>query len=146
MLNITGQVFSEVYDIIYNMKIYNQIPKEFVQLIDDNRDKQYKVNIDYSKNINEQELQRGTRVILSLIYRDYLCSREEKQVLINKDKEEIKKYEEALREKYNPDNIFKKSKENIDVENNTNTALIERKESIFTKIKKFIFRILHIKH
>ena len=127
MLNITEQVFSEVYDIIYNMKIDNYIPKEFVELINNNRDKQYKVNIDYSKSINDQELQRGTRVIVSLIYRDFLCNKEERQFLVNKDKEKIKKYEEELREKYNTDNLFK---------NRNNTTNHKKEEMQMIKIEK----------
>lgn len=141
MLNITKQAFSEVYDIIYNMELYNEIPKSFIDLIDSNRDTQYKVNIDYSKSINEQELQKGTRVLLSLIYRDYLCSEEERQILIKKDKEELKKIEEELREKYNPDNLFKNKKENkeenlqmIKIEQvNFWTKFINKIKSLFKK-------------
>lgn len=131
MLNITRQAFSEVYDIIDNMELYNEIPKSFIDLIDSNRDTQYKVNIDYSKSINEQELQKGTRVLLSLIYRDYLCSEEERQILIKKDEEELKKIEEELREKYNPDNLFKNKKENK--EENMQIVKIE-KVNFWTKI------------
>lgn len=144
MLNITEQVFSEVYDIIYNMKIDNYIPKEFVELINNNRDKQYKVNIDYSKSINDQELQRGTRVILSLIYRDFLCNKEERQFLVNKDKEDIKKYEEALREKYNTDNLFKKKDIAVEetIENTESKEMMEYKKENF--LKKFLKRIFSI--
>jgi DNA helicase HerA-like ATPase len=122
------------------MGLFNQIPKSFIELIDSNRDKQYKANIDYKKSINEQELQRGTRVILSLIYRDYLCSEEEKQTLIQKDKEELKKIEEELREKYNPDNLFKNRKNTEEMEQNV--ALVEYKEPSFIRkildsIKRF---------
>lgn len=131
MLNITKQAFSEVYDIIDNMELYNEIPKSFIDLIDSNRDTQYKVNIDYSKSINEQELQKGTRVLLSLIYRDYLCSEEERQILIKKDEEELKKIEEELREKYNLDNLFKNKKENK--EENMQIIKIE-KVNFWTKI------------
>lgn len=145
MLNITKQVFSEVYDIIYNMEIYNEIPKSFIELIDNNRDKQYKVNIDYKKNINEQELQKGTRVILSLIYSDYLCSEEERKILIQKDKEALEKIEEEKREKYNYDNIFK-NKKSFEV-NEKNVAIVEYKEpsfirKILDRIKRLFKRIL----
>ena len=61
-----------------------------------------------------------------------------------------KKEEQEKIEKYNPDDIFKKANNttettNMEIsENNTNTALIEYKESFFTKFKNFIFKILHI--
>lgn len=131
MLNITKQEFSEVYDIIFNMELYNKIPKSFIELIDNNRDTSYKVNIDYSKSINEQELKKGTRVLLSLIYRDYLCNEEERQTLIKKDKEELKKAEEELRERYSPDNLFKNKSENK--KENMQMVQIE-KVSFWTKI------------
>ena len=63
-------------------------------------------DIDYSKNINEQNLLRDTRIILSLIYRDYICSEEKRQELIEKDRIEIKEYEEKQKEKYDVNNIF----------------------------------------
>lgn len=108
MANITKQAFSEVYDIICHMDLEKEIPNDFLELINKNRDVQYKVNIDYSKSINEQELQKGTRVLLAIIYREYLCSEEERNDLIRKDKEELNRIEAELREKYNPNNLFKK--------------------------------------
>ena len=131
MVNITSEVCSEVYDIIYNMKLYNKIPKGFIEIINKNRNPQYKVNIDYSKSINEQELQRGTRVVLALIYRDYLCSEEERKALIQKDKDELKKIENELKERYNPDNLFKNKKiEEIEIKGEIQ-ALVEYKEKTF---------------
>ena len=144
MVNINNQVYSEVYDIIHHMEkdLFDKIPKSFIQLIEQNIDKNFKVNIDYSKSINEQELQRGTRVILSLIYRDYLCSEEERKELIEKDREELKQAEEKLREKYNPDNLFKNIKdEDSTPKENSKTEMIVYKENIiqklFRKIKDF---------
>ena len=145
MANITNQVFSEVYDIIYHMEeeIFNKIPKGFIKMIEQNRDKNFVVNIDYSKSINSQEMQRGTRVVLSLIYRDYICSKEEREEIITNDEKELKRIEEELKEKYNLDNIFK-NKRDIDEEQqkeNENTEMIVYKENIiqrlFRKIKKF---------
>lgn len=92
MVNITNQVCSEVYDIIFHMEneLFNKIPKSFINIIEQNRDEKYETKIDYSKSINDQELQRGTRVILSLIYRDYLCSEKQRKILIEKDEKELK--------------------------------------------------------
>jgi len=132
MLSITKETFSEVYDIIYNMGIESEIPKSFIELIDSNRDKEYKVNIDYTQNLNKQELQKGTRVILSLIYRDYLCTPEEREILIQKDKEELKRIEEEIREKYNIDNLFKKKEEDKPKEEMQMIKI--EKETFWTKI------------
>lgn len=133
MKYVTGKSCSEVYDIIYKMNLYNKIPQSFIELIKNNRDLQYKVNIDYSKNINEQNLQKGTRVLLALIYRDFLCSSKKKKELIKKDKEELSKMENELRKKYNPDNLFKKKEVN---------ERIESKEMIRYNEEGFLKRIL----
>ena len=49
------------------------------------------------------------------------------------DSTELKRIEDEIREKYNPDNLFKK-KENIQEENKEELQLVEVKESIFKKI------------
>ena len=48
-----------------------------------------------------------SKIILSLIYREFLCSDEEKEILKIRDYEKLKEEEQQLREKYNPDDIFK---------------------------------------
>ena len=48
-----------------------------------------------------------------------------------------------LREKYNPDNLFKNKQNNVEINQQSQTALVEYKEdSIFKKIKRFILSII----
>lgn len=131
-----NQSFTETYDIVMHLEksLYNKIPNSFIQMLKDNKDDNYKVNIDYSKNINEQVLLKDTRVILSLIYRDYICSKEKRQELIEKDKIELKEYEERLNEKYDIENIFENRKKAQE-----QTQMVEYKETFF---KKLINKIL----
>ena len=72
--NNINQAFSEVYDIVNHIEkdLYNKIPKNFIAMLEKNKDEKYVPQIDYSKSINEQKLLKDTRVILSLIYRDYI--------------------------------------------------------------------------
>ena len=139
-MNIDKKVFSEVYDIIYHMEknLYNKIPKQFIHFIKENKEDNYIVNIDYSKSINEQELLQQTRVMLSLIYRDYLCDEEERQELIEKDKKELKRIEERIREKYNPDEIFKNKKQ----ENDNKLPIEVKRKNLLEKIIEFIKNII----
>ena len=95
--------------------------------------------MDYSKSINEQDLLHETKTILSLIYRDYICTPEERKMLIEKDKIKIEKEEELLKQKYNID--FKKIKENKEYcnlnnpEKSSNVSLVEiKKEKWYVKI------------
>lgn len=146
MVDITKEVCSEVYDIIQHMKkeLVNKIPNSFINLIKQNRDENFIVNIDYSKRINDQELQRGTRVILSLIYRDYLCSKEQREELIKKDKEELKIIEEQLRKKYNLDNLFKNNKNKLEKIEEKETTMVIYEETIIQKFLNKLKEILHL--
>ncbi len=87
----TKQAFREVYDIIRHMEdeLSEKIPKSFKEILKENMDLAYPVKIDYGKSINEQELLHETRIILSLIYRDYLCSPEKRKELMEADRKEL---------------------------------------------------------
>ena len=124
MVNTMNQSFSEVYDILMHLEteLFRKIPQKFIDMIEENRDTGYKVSIDYTKNINQQELLKETRVILSLVYRDYLCSSEKGEELRNADRIELEKHAHEMREKHNPDNIFK----NKDIQNENTETIIEK--------------------
>ena len=138
--NTNKQVYSEVYDIIKHMdiNIRAKIPLQFIKIIQANKDDNYTVNIDYTKNINNQKLLKETRAILSLIYRDYICTPEERKILIEVDKEKIKKERELLVEKYNPDNIFKTNK---NIQNQKKKTLLQENAIIEYKEKNFFKKI-----
>ena len=133
-----NQAFSEVYDIINHLetKLYNKIPISFIEIIKENRDNTYQPQIDYSISINEQKLLKETRIILSLIYRDYICSEEKREELKYKDMIEGKKQQEKDAREYNYDEIFKNRKEDQTI--NANNEIVVYKENIFTKILKKI--------
>ena len=148
-----NKAFAEVSSIIKHMdkEMYVKIPKGFIGLIENNKDKEYKVNIDYTKSINEQKLLQDTRVILALIYRDYFCSPDKKQQLITEDKEEIRKAEKILKEKYeidfekiNTQRLEKKSEEyNENAQNFENQMICYPKESFIKRIINKILNFLH---
>lgn len=126
---------------------FNKLPEKFIKFVENNMDKDYRPNISENIPISEQELKKDTKVLLSLLYRNYWCDEEEKERLKQEDIIKKIEYEKELREKYNPDNIFKDSKkievtvENDDVENRE-TALVEYSEmkwyrKIFNKILSF---------
>ena len=74
-----------------------------------------------------------------VLYRDYIVSEDEKLKLLKEEQEQKLKIEKELREKYNPDNIFKKKniEENIQI---NNVQLIEIKETSW--FKKALDKIL----
>ncbi len=97
-------------------EILEYLPKEYVEKIpvklreffEKVRKQDYVSNIDPYKSLDEQDLKPKTKTLITVIYRNYWCTKEEREELDKILIENDKKYEEELREKYNPDNIFKK--------------------------------------
>lgn len=150
MLSIEySEAIVEVLEILQysDDNIIEKIPKKLIEFWQRNKSTTYKPNLDHSKSINEMDLKKKTKSIISMIYLNYLCNDEEKNniKLILKDNEE--KYQQELGEKYNADNIFKKYNQKQKVTENvvaTNMAMVEYKEPIFKKIINIIKRFFHI--
>lgn len=151
MRNTINQAFSEVYDVINHMekKMQEKIPKNFMNLIKDNRDLSYDFKIDYTGDIKKQLL-KESKIILSLIYRDYLCSKEKREELLSLDLEEIRREEKILQEKYQIDFESRKkekaqseeSKEKEQEEKQKENLPVEvEKEKWYMKIFNFIKKI-----
>lgn len=148
MKNTVNQAFSETYDVINHMskEMQEKIPKSFINLIKENRDLDYNFNIDYSTDIKKQLL-KETKVILSLIYRDCLCSKEKRQELLDIDVEEIEREEKGPQEKYQIDFDSRKKEKLQDVEELKNkeqeTLPIKvEKDKWYIKVINFIKKIL----
>lgn len=145
-----AQAFAEVYDIInhFEYKMYQKIPQEFIDMIKSNKDDNFKVNINYSQDINEQIQIRETKIILSLIFRDFICDEKLKQELKEYD---FKKIEAKKRENYNLNRLFKnRTKQLEDISTSKAqkniTSLSEYKvqkwyHKIFARILKFLKKL-----
>ena len=96
-------------------EIFKYLPKEEVEKIPSKlreffkevSSKDYVTNINPNMPLDKQQIKEKTKDIIALIYRNYWCSEEERKELDQKLIENDRKFEEELREKYNPDNIFK---------------------------------------
>ena len=149
--NSYAKAYTEVLEIIrhFPKEEYFKIPIEDIEFYQKNMDKNYNFSINPEIDLSEQNISSEANAIIVNLFRDYFATEEQKikikEILdLNQKKEEQEK-----REKYNPDDILKKTNKakNTDIEmseNHTNTALVEYKESFFTRFKNFIFRILHI--
>lgn len=113
-----------------------KIDSKFIKIIEKYKDKEYKSNINPEIPLKNQELNHDTKVLLALIYKQFLC-------------ENKKNYD------YGDSNIFLKQygiedlfKNNINEEKNKTkeqTAMVEYKKTtfislIFNKIKKYIHK------
>lgn len=120
-----------------------KIPAKLREFFNKAKKEGYVSTIDPYKQLDEQELKPKTKTLLTVIYRNYWCNEEERaeldKILIENDR----KYEEELRERYNPDNIFKKS-EIIEekVETIQENLPVVVKENIFIRVWNFIKNML----
>lgn len=123
-----------------------RIPQKFKDFLKEIEDKEHIFNIDLEKDIDEQDITEKTKDLITVIYRNYWCNEEERKNLDRILTENEREYQEELRKKYNPDDIFKKQKE-VNKVSSENLSLIEYKSNrIFDKIKEFIkniFKKLH---
>lgn len=123
----------------------SRIPKKFISYFENNKSKDYNWKIDETIPLEKQNLLPTTKEILTVLYKDYICDDLERIELEKTLKNNEIKYQEKLREKYNPDNIFKnKTKEVIDtITENESTSVTTYKESFFSKIINKIKLIFH---
>ena len=144
MQYITKQSFCEFYDIINHMdkQMKSKISDKFINFIEKNRDLNYRVDIDYSKSITNQNLLHETKVLLALIYRDYICDEEKKAQLIKQDNECLMQRGENLKKKYKIK--FKEKQDNV-IQNKENTLNVIEKQKWYTKIVKIIRNIFKIR-
>ena len=104
-----------------------KIPSKLREFFKEVSSKAYVTNINPNMPLDKQQITEKTKDIIALIYRNYWCSEEERKELDQKLIENDKKFEEELREKYNPDNIFK---------NNVTTTKKEESEVKEEKIEQ----------
>ena len=145
----TRQAYTEIDTFIDLLDEYNRnkIPQKLRDYFKKEKDINYIKNINPNQPIKEQNLKEETLALIAMLNLQYWCEDEsEKQNLKSIYEENEKEYQIKIREKYNPDNIFKNKQKNIETNQQEQTAMIEYKEnSIFKKIKKLIMKFLNLK-
>lgn len=119
-----------------------KIPKEKLEFYKNNMDNDYDYKLDMTKEFEKQEMSDITKAILANIFRDYWATPYQKERIEVKEKYDLEKLEEEKKEKYNPDDIFKKHKEEKAIEN-TNLPIEVKKETFFKKLISFIKRLFN---
>jgi len=143
MENNLFKAYAEVDKILSFMesRYVEKIPLKMREMFKNEKLKDYSPEINPKIPLDEQNLQRKTFAILAMLNLNYWCEDEnEKQELIKIYAENDRKREEELREKYNPDNIFKQKDVNSEI--NEVTAMVEYKRESF--IKKLLNKIKNL--
>lgn len=111
------EALAEVDIILENTEeeLVNKIPHNFKKFIKENKEKNHTIKLQNNKTLMEQNIKQETKQILALLYRDYICSKEEKKELIRCEQEEREKIEAEKKEKFKID--FGERKQRIGAEN-----------------------------
>ena len=80
-----SEAFVEVLAILDNTPFEEKqgIPQKFINFLKENASKTYKIAFDRSKQIEELNLKKETKAMLSVIYYNYLCPQDKKQEYID---------------------------------------------------------------
>lgn len=142
------KAYTELYEVIKKLsdQELSKIPSNFIENLKNNRDDKYNWEYDDTKKLEEQNFLVETKALIVEMYERYLCPEDKKEFWNNYDRICLNMIEEEKKKEFNPDNIFKKRNNetaNIaqKVEENINLPA-EIKESFFTKVAKFLKKII----
>lgn len=140
-----SEAIVEVLEILGNSDedIVRKIPNKLIEFWQKNKSTTYIPKLDHTKTLREMNLKEKTKDMITMVYINYLCDQKEKQNLIETIRKNEEDYQVTVREKYNPDNIFKKKKEESTGATDM-LIVVENKESIFRKIIRSIKKFLKI--
>ena len=142
--------YKEIYEIlkIFPSELVNKVPKDKIDFFYKNMDNSYEYNIS-KETFDGKTMLEETAAILTILFRDYWASPEQREKLIVFMQNAKSVIEKEDREKYNPDNIIKKRNQENEIKEKViqnEVALIEYKESIFrrfiNKIKSIFYYML----
>jgi len=144
-----SEAVAEVLDILEHTKKEDveKIPKSFMDYLEENKSKDYVPDLDHSKSIKDLGIKPKTAALLGMIYIKYWADAKEKEEFLKKANENEKLFQEELREKYNPNDIFKvKNNTNKEVIKNENLPMVQKENvNIFMKIWNKLKNFLNIK-
>ena len=141
----TRQAYSEVNKFLelIGEEMSKKVPFKLRKFFEREMDKNYIPTINTNIPIKEQNLKRKTIAIIAGLNLQYWCKEDRKQELLEIYSNNEKKYQEELRKKYNPDDIFKRriktSKEDGALTENMKLSVVEENrwyKKIFEKVMR----------
>ena len=123
----------------------NKIPKSRILLWRINMNKDYDFKIDKTKTLEEQNLSKEAKAIIANIFKKYWATDYQKERIEAKEKYDIEQMEKEKYQKYNPDDIFKNRKQNIQQEEvaSKTVSMVEYREPLFKRILNKIKNIFN---
>ena len=125
----TKEIYSEVYQVLNLLgnEYIEKLPISLINMIKEKRETNYNPVYNDDAPLNEQNIKKETMAIIALLYLNYWCEDDNEKLEVKSIlKENENRFQEKLREKYNPDNIFANNSNSSDnVQNNQELALVE---------------------
>ena len=123
----------------------NKIPKSRILLWRINMNKDYDFKIDTTKTLEEQNLSKEAKAIIANIFKKYWATDYQKERIEAKEKYDIEQIEKEKYQEYNPDDIFKNRKQNIQQEEvaSKTISMVEYREPLFKRVLNKIKNIFN---
>ena len=140
--------FAEVYVILEYLdeEDYEKIPEELLNVIEKNRNKEYKYEMNDEFDLEKQPMLVETKAILFNIFRDYLSTPEQKEKIIRMQKEDMARLNKKKSEEYEKTmakkQIFELSKDDEEGEKDQTSLIEVKKESFWKKALDKINRLI----
>ena len=105
-----AKAYTEILEIINFMgdEYRSKTPPKLLKFFEENKDNNYIYKITEINESVTQKFSKETLGLLTLLEYKYWASDSEKELLKKSLIENERKYQEELRKKYNPDNLFKR--------------------------------------
>lgn len=141
-----ANAYTEVLDILkyISKEDYEKIPKSKIKVFEENCNKNYHFTYDENKTLDEQNVSEIAKAIIAILFRDYWATKEQRYVIIKKQREAREEQEKQIRERIEQNRKIKEDdiktidvSTDLDLDYNYNqgTSLeIYRKDNILKKI------------
>lgn len=122
-------------------ELLKRVPSDLIEYLKEIGSKSdIEIKLETGKAIDKQNILEESKDLLALIFYLYIADENEKKEIMKSWIENENKYQEMLREKYKVN--FKATKNKTEEKKDEKSLIIkEEKESLFSKIKEFIYRI-----
>ena len=144
--NDYSRAYTELLEILeyVSQEDYDKIPKTLIEFFEENKDNSYLYNYQIEIPFEQQTMLKLTKILIAILYVNYWTTNEEREKIRIKENEYLINLEEEKKKMYNPNDIFRKNKKDIN-KNNFKTKLIVKENKnilsrIMKKFKKIFFK------
>lgn len=139
--------YTEVVQVLEKLLINDvkKIPNELLIALKENQNPNHEFQFDVKRSLNDQNFSKKARTILAVLFRDYFATEKQRNKILDVEKYEYNKLQKQAMEKYNPDELFSKAKENNKTEYVTPLPAVIKKESFLNRIFIFLKQVFRKK-